>query len=73
MSSNNIFKNLMVHFNVRDFSLSNNFIEFFKIKLLRNLILQNIEILKRNMSFFVNFLDFNDNFFSFSDIIDISL
>ncbi len=63
MSSNNIFKNFMVHFNVRDFSLSDYFIEFFKIKLLRNFITQNIEILARNMSFFVNFLDFNNNFF----------
>ncbi len=65
MSSNNIFKNFMVHFNVRDFSLSNNFIEFFKIKLLRNFITQNIEILAQNMNVFVNFLDFNNNFFSF--------
>ncbi len=65
MSSNNIFKNFMVHFNVRDFSLSNNFIEFFKIKLLRNFITQNIEILVPNMNFFVNFLDFDNNFFSF--------
>ncbi len=65
MSSNNIFKNFMVHFNVRDFSLSNNFIEFFKIKLLRNFITQNIEISVPNMNFFVNFLDFNNNFFSF--------
>jgi hypothetical protein len=40
MSSNNIFENLMVHFDVRDFSLSNNFIEFFKIKLLSNFITQ---------------------------------
>jgi hypothetical protein len=63
MSSNNIFKNFMVHFDVRDFSLSDYFIEFFKIKLLRNFITQNIEILARNMSFFVNFLDFNNNFF----------
>ena len=55
----------MVHFNVRDFSLSNNFIEFFKIKLLRNFITQNIEILVPNMNFFVNFLDFDNNFFSF--------
>jgi hypothetical protein len=44
MRSNNIFKNFMVRFNVRDFSLSNNFIEFKKIKLLRNFIIQNIEI-----------------------------
>jgi len=55
----------MVLFNVRDFSLSNNFIEFLKIKLLRNFIIQNIEILAQNMIFFVNFLDFNNIFFSF--------
>jgi hypothetical protein len=65
MSSNNILKNFMVHFNVRDFSLSNNFIEFFKIKLLRNFIIQNIEILAPNMNLFVKSLDSNNNFFSF--------
>ncbi len=65
MSSNNIFKIFMVHFNVRDFSLSNNFIEYFKIKLLLNFITQNIEILVINMNFFVNFSDFNNNFFHF--------
>ncbi len=63
MSSNNIFKNLMVHFNVRDFSLSNNFIECLKIKLLRNFIIQNTEILAPNMNFFVNFLDLNNILF----------
>ncbi len=64
MSSNNIFKNFMVHFNVRDLSLSDNFIEFFKIKLLRHFIAQKIiKILALNISFFINFLDFNNNFF----------
>ncbi len=65
MSSNNIFKNFMVHFNVRDFSLSNNFIEFLKIKLVSKFIIQNIEILAPHMNFFVNFLDFNNNFILF--------
>ncbi len=59
MSSNDIFKNFMVHFNVRDFSLSNNFIKCLKIKLLRNFIIQNIEILAPNM----NFLDLNNILF----------
>ncbi len=50
---------------MQETSHSDNVIEFFKIKLLRSFITQNIEILTPNMNVIVNFLDFNNNFFHF--------